>query len=69
MKLTKKAYVALGVAAVILVGGYSAVSLHYQKAFLPHTTVAGVNISGQSVADANTELLKKSESSKIYAKG
>ena len=59
MKLTKKAYVALGVAAVILVGGYSAVSLHYQKAFLPHTTVAGVNISGQSVADANTELLKK----------
>lgn len=59
MKLTKKAYVALGVAAVILVGGYSAVSLHYQKAFLPHTTVASVNISGQSVADANTELLKK----------
>ena len=41
MKVSKKAYTALGVAAVILIGGYSAMSLHNNKVFLPNTVVAG----------------------------
>ncbi|KRM24467.1 L,D-transpeptidase family protein [Latilactobacillus graminis] len=68
MKLTKKAYVVLGVATIVLIGGYSAVSLHYQNAFLPHTTVAGVSISGQSVVGANEQLLKKVNSQKYTLK-
>ncbi|SON68875.1 ErfK/YbiS/YcfS/YnhG family protein [Latilactobacillus sakei] len=68
MKVSKKAYTALGVAAVILIGGYSAMSLHYNKVFLPNTVVAGTNISGKSPAEANEALLKQVNHQKFTLK-
>lgn len=59
MPFSKKITITLAGAAVVLIGGYALISQHYQKAFLPHTEVAGVDISGRTVTEANQVLLKK----------
>lgn len=68
MQLTKKLYLTLTGAVVVLIGGYALISHHYQSAFLPHTEVAGVDISGQSVTEANQVLLKKVNNQKYTLK-
>lgn len=68
MQFTKKLYVTLAGVVVVLAGGYALVSHHYQSAFLPHTEVAGVDISGRSVAEANQVLLKKVNNQKYTLK-
>ncbi|WP_390410645.1 L,D-transpeptidase family protein [Lacticaseibacillus jixiensis] len=55
----KRAWVAgLVAVAVVALGGYALRSHHYQSRFLPKTSVLGVDVGHQSVAQANAALQK-----------
>ncbi len=68
MNSKNKLTIGIAAVAVVLVGIYSGVAIHYGQRYLPHTTVLGVKISGQTQSEANQTLKKRFSSLKYQIK-